>query len=106
MIDKLVDNIRKSNRLVVGGMFFFNSPGHMLAESDYFLRKIIQDMDVRQRSPIIFLPPTPFAMVISDLLKIHGVTIVMDPNAPLIIREIQLFHPDLILVPTAPITEQ
>ena len=96
MIDKFVDNIRKSNRLVAGGMFFFGSPGHMLAESDHILRKIIHDPLLKQRSPIVFLPPTEFALVVSELLKAHGVTVVVDPNAPLILRGIQMFHPDLI----------
>jgi len=97
MIDQILDNIRKSNRLVAGGMFFFNSPGHMLAESDYLLRKIIEDPQVRQRAPIVFLPPTPFSTVIGDLLKIHGVAVVMDPNSHIIVRNIQLFYPELIL---------
>jgi putative glycosyltransferase (TIGR04372 family) len=97
MIAKLVEDIRKSNRLVAGGMFFFSSPGHMLAESDYLLRKIIHDPKVRQRAPIVFLPPTDFALVISDILKAHGVTVVINQNAPTVLREIQLFYPELIL---------
>jgi putative glycosyltransferase (TIGR04372 family) len=97
MIAKFVENIKKSNRLVAGGMFFFNSPGHMLAESDYLLRKLIADAYVRQRSPIVFLPPTPFTAVTSELLKIHDVTVVFDPSANLIAREIQFFYPELVL---------
>jgi len=96
MIDQFVDNFRKSNRLVVGGMFFYNSPGHMLAESDYLLRSILHDPQVRQRSPVTFLPPTPFSLVIAELLKAHGLTVVVDASAPLINREIQLFYPELI----------
>ncbi len=97
MIDKFIQNIRNSNRLVVGGMFFYGSPGHMLAESDYLLRKMIEDPRVLERSPIVFLAPTPFAQVIAALLTARGVTVVIDQIAPVIVRNIQLFYPELIL---------
>jgi putative glycosyltransferase (TIGR04372 family) len=97
MIEKFIATVKNSNRLVVGGMFFFNSPGHMLAEADHILRRIIADPSVRERSPIVLLPPTPLTMVIAELLKHHGVTVVMDPKAETIARQIQFFYPELIL---------
>lgn len=97
MIANFVNTVRKANRLVVGGMFFFNSPGHMIAESDYLLRLISRYPLIKARSPIVILPPTPMATMIGDILKLNGVTVFMDPNAVGILREIQLFHPDLIL---------
>lgn len=97
MIDKLVENFRKANRMVVGGMFFYGAPGHMLPEADILLRKIISDPRIKDRSPVTFLPPTEFALVISDLLKVLGLTVVVDVNAPLVAREIQWFYPEMVV---------
>jgi putative glycosyltransferase (TIGR04372 family) len=96
MIDKFIDYLKKSNRLIAGGMFFYASPGHMLAESDYLLRKMIEDPLVRAKAPMMFLVPTPFTVVIADLLKQLNVTSVLDPNAHAISREIQTFYPELV----------
>lgn len=97
MIEKFIATVKNSNRLVVGGMFFFNSPGHMLAEADHILRRIIADPSVGERSPIVLLPPTPLTIVIAELLKHHGVTVVMDPKAEIIARQIEFFYPELVL---------
>jgi len=97
MLSQFIDNVRKANRLVAGGMFFFDSPGHMLSESDYLLRLIRHYPLIKARSPIVILPPSPMSTMIGDLLKLNDVNVLMEPNAIGILREIQLFHPDLIL---------
>jgi putative glycosyltransferase (TIGR04372 family) len=97
MLSQFVDTLRKANRLVAGGMFFFESPGHMLAETDYLLRLVRHYPLIRSRQPVVILPPTPFSTVIGELLKHCGFEVVMDPNAISILREIQLFHPDLVI---------
>jgi putative glycosyltransferase (TIGR04372 family) len=76
-------------------MFFYGAPGHMLPETDILLRKLLVDPQLKQSSPIFFLPPSDFAVVISDLVKALGHTVVLDPNAPQLAREIQLFYPEL-----------
>jgi putative glycosyltransferase (TIGR04372 family) len=97
MISQFVDSLRKGNRLLVGGMFFFDSPGHMLSETDYLLRLIRHDPAIKARSPVVLMPSSPMTLVIAEVLKANGVNVVIDQNAPGILREIQLFHPDLIL---------
>ncbi len=98
MLSQFIDNIRKANRLIAGGMFFFDSPGHMLSESDYLLRLISHYPLIKARSPVVILPSSsPMSAMIGELLKLNGVQVLMEPNAIGILREIQLFHPDLIL---------
>jgi putative glycosyltransferase (TIGR04372 family) len=97
MLSQFIENIRKANRLIAGGMFFFESPGHMLSESDYLLRLISHYPLIKARSPVVILPPSPMSTMMGELLKLNNVQVLMDPNAIGILREIQLFHPDLIL---------
>jgi putative glycosyltransferase (TIGR04372 family) len=97
MLSQFVDTLRKANRLVVGGMFYFDSPGHMLAESDLLLRLLRHVPELKTRSPVVLLPPTPMAQMIAEILKRHGVQVLLEQQAILLQREIQIFHPDLIL---------
>ena len=97
MLSQFVESVRKADRLIVGGMFFFDSPGHMLAETDYLLRLVRHYPLIRSRHPVVILPPTPFSSVVAELLKNTGFEVVLDQNAIALLREIQLFHPDLIL---------
>ena len=57
MLSQFIDNIRKANRLIAGGMFFFDSPGHMLSESDFLLRLISHYPLIKARSPVVILHP-------------------------------------------------
>jgi len=95
MISKLVQDLRNANRLVVGGMFFFISPGHMLSEADYLLRCLRRYPWLRDRNPLVIFPPTDMTQVIGEMLKHHGIQVIFDPNGISILREIQLFHPDI-----------
>ncbi|PTY02879.1 hypothetical protein DB347_23340 [Opitutaceae bacterium EW11] len=97
MLSQFIESLRKANRLVAGGMFFFDSPGHMLSESDYLLRLIRQYPLIRARNPVVMLPPSPMANIVGELLKNNGVQVLMEQHAITILREIQLFHPDLVL---------
>jgi len=95
MLSKFVQDLRSEKRLVVGGMFFFISPGHMLSETDYLLRCLSSIPELKERNPLVLFPPTDMTQVIGEMLRHHGVQVITDPNAVSILREIQLFHPDL-----------
>jgi putative glycosyltransferase (TIGR04372 family) len=97
MISQFVEGLRRANRLVAGGMFFFDSPGHMLSETDRLIRLIRYDPAIRARSPLVLLPPTAMAKILAEILRVNGVQAVLEPQAIVILREIQLFHPDLVL---------
>ena len=97
MISEFVDEIRRKNGLVAGGMFFFDSPGHMLSESDYLLRKIKIDPQLKRRHVTVILPLAKFSKVVGEILNNSGFHVVWHENAKILLREIQLFHPDLII---------
>ena len=96
MISQFVDSVRKANRLIIGGMFFFDSPGHMLSETDLLLREIRRNPALKARAPLVILPPTPMATMIAELLRANGVQAVLEPHAIVLLREIQLFYPGLV----------
>lgn len=100
MIRDFVKTVRQSHRLVAGGMFFFESPGHMLSEIDYLLRLVDQYPLIRARMPIVMLPPVPMALMLKELIEAReapGVQVFIEKEAAAVLREIQLFHPDLVL---------
>ncbi len=96
MLSNFVENIRKSNRLIAGGMFFFDSPGHMLSETDLLLRQVRHNPLLKTRTPVVLLPPTPMATMIAELLRANGVQVAIEQHAITALRDIQLFHPDLV----------
>ena len=96
MLSNFVTNLRKANCLVAGGMFFYISPGHMLLETDFLLRQLRCNPRFLTHTAVVILPPTDMALMLVEILKRHGVQTIIDANAPLILREIQLFYPELV----------
>lgn len=96
MITKLVENVRKAGGRVIGGMFFHASPGHMLSETDNLLRLARTHPELRRHPPIVFLQPTDMAKVAAEILAAHRIQTVLDNQAMGLLREIQLFHPDVV----------
>jgi putative glycosyltransferase (TIGR04372 family) len=96
MISNFVANLRRANCLVAGGMFFYSSPGHMLQETDLLLRQIRVHPRFESCNAVVLLPPTDMSVFLGEILKRHGVQVIIDPNAPVILREIQLFYPELV----------
>jgi putative glycosyltransferase (TIGR04372 family) len=96
MISNFVANLRRANCLVAGGMFFYSSPGHMLQETDLLLRQIRVHPRFVSSTAVVLLPPTDMSVFLGEILKRHGVQVIIDPNAPVILREIQLFYPELV----------
>ena len=96
MLSNFVANLRKANCLVAGGMFFYISPGHMLLETDLLLRQVRSHPVFLTHTAVVILPPTDMALMLVEILKRHGVQTIIDANAGTILREIQLFFPELV----------
>ena len=96
MLSNFIANLRKANCLVAGGMFFYISPGHMLLETDLLLRQVRSHPVFLTHTAVVILPPTDMALMLVEILKRHGVQTIIDANAGTILREIQLFYPELV----------
>jgi putative glycosyltransferase (TIGR04372 family) len=96
MLSNFVANLRKANCLVAGGMFFYISPGHMLLETDLLLRQLRCHPIFQTHTIVVILPPTDMALMLVEILKRHGVQTIINANASTILREIQLFFPELV----------
>lgn len=96
MLSNFVANLRKANCLVAGGMFFYISPGHMLLETDLLLRQVRSHRVFLTHTVVVILPPTDMALMLVEILKRHGVQTIINANASTILREIQLFYPELV----------
>jgi hypothetical protein len=96
MISKFVENLRRTNCLVAGGMFFYSSPGHMLAETDLLLRQMRSHPLFLTHRAVVILPPTDMALMVVEILKRLGVQAIVHAEAGMILREIHLFYPELV----------
>jgi putative glycosyltransferase (TIGR04372 family) len=97
MLSNFVASLRKANARLIGGMFFHASPGHMLSESDYLLRLMRIAPVFKRHRPVVLLDPTAMATAVAEVLRFHGVETILHPDAATILREIQLFYPDLVV---------
>ncbi len=81
------------------GMIWYQSPGHMLSETDLICRKVFLDQELNSSRPIVMFHPTEQGILAGNVIKNSGLNIevIITEYAFQYQREISVFYPELVI---------